>query len=71
MAQKQHAGLLDPDAQPSGPASVFLRAHDAAGPCLGAPGGYMATDPNREPGRTLIPGDGTAGHHGGSETRQW
>jgi hypothetical protein len=46
--------------------------HGAEGPCLGVaslhPGHLRGTRPRtREPGRTLIPGDGAAGDQGGSE----
>jgi hypothetical protein len=61
-AQKQHAGLLELDAQP---ASVFPRArHGRSLPRCGeltfrTPARHRA--PNREPGRILVPGDGAAG----------
>ena len=64
-AQKQHAGLLKLDAQPSAAESVFpwarherplLRSGE-----LAFRDTYAASGPNREPGRILIPGDGAAG----------
>ena len=67
-AQKQHAGLLELDAQPSPPESVFPRArHGRSLPRCGVltfrtPTRHRA--PNQEPGRILIPGDGAAGDQG-------
>jgi hypothetical protein len=69
-AQKQHAGLLELDAQPS-VASIRLPA--GAAPKVSAPvqvrRAHIRTParhraPNHEPGRTLIPGDGAAGDQG-------
>jgi len=64
-AQKQHAGLLKLDAQPSAAESVFPRArHGRSLPRSGELASrdtYAASGPNREPGRILIPGDGAAG----------
>jgi hypothetical protein len=71
IAQKQHAGLLELDAQPSA-TSIRLphRGRSAVGLCPGAgaasshPDTYEASGPNQEPGRILIPGDGAAGDQG-------
>jgi hypothetical protein len=69
-AQKQHAGLLELDAQPSG---ASIRFPEGAAPKLSAPvqvrRAYIRTPtrhraPNQEPGRILIPGDGAAGDQG-------
>ena len=63
--QKQHAGLLKLDAQPS---ADRIRLPEGAARKISAsmrraciPDTYAASDPNREPGRILIPGDGAAG----------
>jgi hypothetical protein len=65
-AQKQHAGLLKLDAQPSAARIPSSRGRGTEGLCLGAASlhsGHLRGigPPNREPGRTLIPGDGAAG----------
>ena len=64
-AQKQHAGLLKLDAQPS---AARIRLPEGAARKVSAsvrraciPDTYAASGPNREPGRILIPGDGAAG----------
>ena len=64
-AQKQHAGLLKLDAEPS---AARIRLPEGAARKVSAsvrraciPDTYAASGPNREPGRTLIPGDGAAG----------
>jgi hypothetical protein len=77
-AQKQHAGLLKLDAQPS---AARIRLPEGAARKVSAsvrraciPDTYAASGPNREPGRILIPGDGAAGDHGlriGLPVRQW
>src|SRR5580700_11632436 len=63
-AEKQHAGLLKLDAQPSAAQSVAPRArHGRSLPRSGELAfrdTYAASGPNREPGRILIP-DGAAG----------
>ena len=69
--EKQHAGLLKLDAQPSA-ARICLpegtaRKVSASVRRACIPDTYAASGPNREPGRTLIPGDGAAGGSGGSE----
>jgi hypothetical protein len=69
-AQKQHAGLLELDAQPS---AASIRLPEGAAPKVSAPvqvrRAYIPTPtrhraPNQEPGRILIPGDGAAGDQG-------
>jgi hypothetical protein len=67
-AQKQHAGLLKLDAQPS---AASIRLPEGAARKISAsvrraciPDTYAASGPNREPGRILIPGDGAAGDQG-------
>jgi hypothetical protein len=67
-AQKQHAGLLKLDAQPS---AARIRLPEGAARKVSAsvrracvPGTYAAAGPDREPGRILIPGDGAAGDQG-------
>jgi len=67
-AQKQHAGLLKLDAQPS---AARIRLPEGAARKVSAsvrraciPDTYAASGPNREPGRILIPGDGAAGDQG-------
>ena len=69
-AQKQHAGLLELDAQPS---VASIRLPEGAAPKVSAPvqvrRAHIRTPtrhraPNQEPGRTLIPGDGAAGDQG-------
>jgi hypothetical protein len=69
-AQKQHAGLLELDAQPS---VASIRFPEGAAPKVSAPvqvrRAYIRTPtrhraPNQEPGRILIPGDGAAGDQG-------
>jgi hypothetical protein len=67
-AQKQHAGLLKLDAQPS---AARIRLPDGAVRKVTAsvrraciPDTYTASGPNREPGRIPIPGDGAAGDQG-------
>jgi hypothetical protein len=64
-AQKQHAGLLELDAQPS---AARIRLPEGAARKVSAsvrrtyiPDTAAASAPNQEPGRTLIPGDGAAG----------
>jgi hypothetical protein len=66
-AQKQHAGLLELDAQPS---VASIRLPERAAPKVSAPVqvrlAHIRTPtrhraPNQEPGRILIPGDGAAG----------
>ena len=70
-AQKQHAGLLELDAQPS---VASIRLPEGAAPKVSAPvqvrRAHIRT-PTRhrapvgqEPGRILIPGDGAAGDQG-------
>ena len=70
-AEKQHAGLLKLDVQPS---AAGIRLPEGAARKVSAsvrraciPDTYAASGPNREPGRILIPGDGAAGDQGGSE----
>jgi hypothetical protein len=67
-AEKQHAGSLEVDAQPS---AARIRLPEGVGRKVSAsvrraciPDTYAASGPNREPGRTLIPGDGAAGDQG-------
>ena len=67
-AEKQHAGLLKLDAQPS---AARIRLPEGAARKVSAsvrraciPDTYAASGPNREPGRILIPGDGAAGDQG-------
>ena len=67
-AQKQHAGLLKLDAQPS---AARIRPPEGAARKVSAsvrraciPDTYAASGPNRDPGRILIPGDGAAGDQG-------
>ena len=67
-AQKQYAGLLKLDAQPS---AARIRLPEGAARKVSAsvrraciPDTYAASGPNREPGRILIPGDGAAGDQG-------
>ena len=77
-AAKQHAGLLELDAQPS---ADRIRLPEGAARKVSAsvrraciPDTYAASGPNREPGRILIPGDGAAGDQGfriGLPARQW
>ena len=67
-AQKQHARSLKVDAQPS--AARIRLPEDAARKVSASvrraylPDTYAASDPEPEPGRTLIPGDGAAGDQG-------
>ena len=70
-AQKQHAGSLELDAQPS---AARIRLPEGAARKISAsvrrayiPDTYAASGPNREPERTLIPGDAAAGDQGRSE----
>ena len=78
-AQKQHAaGLLSWTRNHPPPESVFPRArHGRSLPRCGELAfrdTYAVSGPNREPGRTLIPGDGAAGDQGlriGLPARQW
>ena len=67
VAEKQHAGLLELDAQPS---VASTRLPEGAAPKVSAPvqvrRAHIRTPtqhraPNQEPGRILIPGDGAAG----------
>ena len=69
-AQKQHAGVLELDAQPS---VASIRLPEGAAPKVSAPvqvrRAHIRTPtrhraPNQEPGRILIPGDGAAGDQG-------
>jgi len=69
-AQKQHAGLLELEAQPS---VGSIRLPEGAAPKVSAPvqvqRAHIRTPtrhraPNQEPGRILIPGDGAAGDQG-------
>ena len=67
-AQRQHAGLLKLDAQPS---AARIRLPEGAARKVSAsvrracvPDTYAASGPNRERGRILIPGDGAAGDQG-------
>jgi hypothetical protein len=64
-AQKQHAGLLKLDAQPS---AARIRLPEGAARKVSAsvrraciPDTCAASGPNRGPGKILIPGDGAAG----------
>jgi hypothetical protein len=66
--QKQHAGLLKLDAQPS---AAGVRLPEGAARKVSAsvrrayiPDTYAESGPLREPGRILIPGDGAAGDQG-------
>ena len=70
VAEKQHAGLLELDAQPS---VASIRLPEGAAPNVSAPvevrRAHIRTHtrhraPNQEPGRILIPGDGAAGDQG-------
>ena len=75
-AQKQHAGLLKLDAQPS---AARIRLPEGAARKVSAsvrraciPDTYAASGPNPEPGRILIPGDGAAGAlRPGPQSRSW
>jgi hypothetical protein len=77
-AQKQHAGLLKLDAQPS---AARIRLPEGAARKISAsvrraciPDTYAASGPNRDCGRILIPGDGATGDQGpriGLPARQW
>ena len=77
-AQKQHAGPLEVDAQPS---AARIRLPEGAARKVSAsvrraciPDTSAASRPNRGPGRILIPGDGAAGDQGpriGLPARQW
>ena len=67
-AQKQYAGLLEVDAQPS---AARIRLPEGAARKVSAsvrraciPDTYAASRLNRDPGRILIPGDGAAGDQG-------
>jgi hypothetical protein len=67
-AEKQHAGLLKLDAQPS---AARIRLPEGAARKVSAsvrrahiPDTSAASGPNREPGRILIPGDGAARNQG-------
>src|SRR5271165_6572158 len=69
-AQKQHAGVLELDAQPS---VTSIRLPEGAAPKVSAPvqvrRAHIRTPtrhraPNQEPGRILVPGDGAAGDQG-------
>jgi len=69
-AQKQHAGVLELDAQPS---VASIRLPEGAAPKVSAPvqvrRAHIRTPtrhraPNQEPGRILVPGDGAAGDQG-------
>jgi hypothetical protein len=69
-AQKQHAGLLELDAQPS---VASIRLPEGAAPKVSAPvqvrRAHIRTParhraPYQGPGRILIPGDGAAGDQG-------
>ena len=70
VAEKQHAGLLELDAQPS---VASIRLPEGAAPKVSAPvqvrRAHIRTPtqhraPDQEPGRILIPGDGAAGDQG-------
>ena len=70
VAEKQHAGLLELDAQPS---VAGIRLPEGAAPKVSAPvqvrRAHIRTptqhrSPSQQPGRILIPGDGAAGDQG-------
>ena len=64
--QKQHAGLLELDAQTSAASIRPPRERGAEGLCQGVASSHSGHRrgigaPNQQPGRILIPGDGAAG----------
>ena len=75
-AQKQHAGSLEVNAQPSAARIRLPEGRGTEGLCLGAASlhsGHLRgiRPPNRGPGRTLIPGDGAAWDQEAQSARQW